>query len=249
MEDGAALAGHLLRSAIRSLDYAPPVDLGFGDFLSALVTADREIHPDDEKVRTLLLERFAAYGIDPATKGGYWQPPPRETRLEAVHFESLQRDPQEVFRFLWENRDEKVLAIDETADTRVTWVRPCVRVASDGFVLRETVAEYVQSVSLRADELPGDVRPAEIPAELQVKLTGGGTLVFDEFGRLKFHVQNRIFSPRQRARLSYLWEQAGVGDRESLRTSLSFSDLHRRRLSGASRPHGIPHRRVHAARA
>ncbi|HET8539138.1 MAG TPA: hypothetical protein VFL83_04635 [Anaeromyxobacter sp.] len=246
MEDGAATAGHLLRSAIRALDYAPPVDLGFGDFLSALVTADRELHPDGEPLRKLLLARFAAYGVDPASAHGYWEPPPREARLESVHFESLQRDPQEVFRFLWENRGEDVLGLDETADTRVTWVRPCVRVASDGFVLRETVAEYVQSASMRADELPRGVRPADVPADLQMKLTGGGTLVFDEFGRLKYHVQNRLFSSRQAQRLSYLWEQTGVGDRESLRPALSFSDLHRRRLSGASRPYAAASRRRHA---
>jgi len=235
VEEGARAADRLLKGAIRALDYAPPVDLMFGDFLSALVTADREIHPDDEPLRALLLERFAAYGIGPAVPGGYWEPSRAATVRDGVHLESLQRDPQEVFRFLWENR--AALGVDPAARTQVTWVRPCVRVASDGFVLRETVAEYVQQLDLRADELPAAVRPTGVPADTQVKLSGGGTLVFDEFGALKFHVENRVVSPRQRDRLEYLWQAAGVGDRETLRRGLSFSDLHRRRLAGTE---GVP---------
>jgi hypothetical protein len=230
VEEGARAADRLLQGAIRALDYAPPVDLMFGDFLSALVTADREIHPGDEPFRALLLTRFAAFGIAPAVAGGYWEPWRAHTVRDGIHLESLQREPLEVFRFLWENR--AALGVDPAAWTQVTWVRPCVRVASDGFVLRETVAEYVQQLDLRADELPAAVRPAGVPADTQVKLSGGGTLVFDEFGSLKFHVQNRVVSPRQKERLEYLWQAAGVGDRETLRRGLSFSDLHRRRLAG-----------------
>lgn len=231
VEEGARAADRLLLGAIRALDYAPPVDLMFGDFLSALVTADREVHPADEPFRAGILARFAAFGIAPAARGGYWDAWQRPLSREGVHLESLQRDPLEVFRFAWENRE--ALALDPAAWTQVTWVRPCVRVASDGFTLRETVAEYVQELDLRADELPAAVRPAGVPADTPVRLSGGGTLVFDEFGTLKFHVQNRVVSPRQKARLEYLWQAAGVGDRESLRRGLSFSDLHRRRLAGA----------------
>lgn len=231
VEDGALAAERLLQGAIRALDYAPPVDLELGDFLSALLTADREIQPDGEQRRELLRARFAAYGIDPATESGYWDPPPHATRLEGMYFDALQRDPQEVFRFLWENRERGALDLDPAADTRVTSVRPCVRIATDGFVLRETVAEYVQTLELRADELPEGLRPRSVPPDLRVTLHGGGTLLFDQFGKLKFHVQNRITSSRQRERIAYLWSAGGVGDRESLRASISFSDLHRRRAA------------------
>ena len=248
VEDGAVAAERLLRSAIRALDYAPPVDLTFGDFLSALLTSDAVIHPADEPFRALLLERFGAYGIPPAAAGGTWEKPDAAAlALDGVHFEALQRDPQEVFRFLWENRGPRQLDLEESAETRVTWVQPCQRLSTDGFVLRETVAEYVQRLTLRADELPREVRPPELPADLEVRLSGGGTLVFDEFGRLRFHVHNRIFSAKQKARLGYLWEEAGVGDREALRAGLSFSDLHRRRLAGTTRlTLAEPPRRPHA---
>ncbi len=242
VDDGAGAAERLLRSSIRALDYAPPVDLTFSDFLSALLTADREIHPQDDAYRRLLRKAFAAYGIKPVTRHGYWDPPSEETGLEAVHFDAMQRDPTEVFRFIWENRTE--LNIAEGPSTQVTWVRPCIRVASDGFVLRETVAEYVQRLTLRAEAMPTESRP-DVPSELQVDLVGGGTLVFNEFGALKYHVQNRLFSKLQKQRVEYLWRQSGVGDREAIRGAATFSDLHRRRMSGIA--FGLQRRRTDAS--
>ena len=36
---------------------------------------------------------------------------------------------------------------------------------------------------------------------------GGGVLIFDEYGRLKYHVHNDVFGEtRQAQRLKYLWE-------------------------------------------
>ena len=43
VEDGCDAAEHLLTMAIRALDFCPVVDLQFGDFLSALLTADYEV--------------------------------------------------------------------------------------------------------------------------------------------------------------------------------------------------------------
>ena len=50
-------------SAIRALDYTPPVDLSFGDYLSALVTADSEVRPrsdDRYELRKHVLASFRA---------------------------------------------------------------------------------------------------------------------------------------------------------------------------------------------
>ncbi len=68
-----------------------------------------------------------------------------------VHREALQRDRDEVFRFLWDNRE--ALGLCDEAYTEVGGVRPCLRVDVDGFTLRETVADYVQILTVRADEL------------------------------------------------------------------------------------------------
>jgi hypothetical protein len=46
-DEGAQSAGHLLTMAIRAIDYCPPTDITFSDYLSALLTVDREVVPDD----------------------------------------------------------------------------------------------------------------------------------------------------------------------------------------------------------
>jgi hypothetical protein len=59
-------ATHVLRMCIRALDYCPPVDLTFGEYLRAIITADTELVPDDPLgYRTAFLEAFRSRGIYP----------------------------------------------------------------------------------------------------------------------------------------------------------------------------------------
>jgi hypothetical protein len=236
VEEGSDIADTLLTSAIRALDYAPPVDITFPDYLSALVTADREIRSSDSRyeLRSSILESFAAYGIQPASaeKDGYWPAAPEDLNYGRTHFEGMQRDPEEVFHFLWENRSE--LGLHEDAFTRVTSVRPCTRVGPDGFVLRETICEYLQILEPFAKELTAlEVEsPKGISPEQKLRLFGGGTLVFDEYGRLKFHVSNPLSSARQSERIKYLWRYGFF--RRGAASRLLFSGLHLRRAAGVS---------------
>ena len=65
-DEAATTASHMLRMCIRALDYCPPVDITFGDYLRALVTADRDLVPDDPLgYRVALVESFRAWGIYP----------------------------------------------------------------------------------------------------------------------------------------------------------------------------------------
>lgn len=234
MEEGALAAGRLMKIAIRALDYAPVVDILFGDFLSAALTADHELVSDDSMYgfRRELRDSFAAYGIPPtsinprAAEPGLWDRPEKEAVLDYsnTHFESMQQDPDEVFRFIWENRDS--LRIFEQAYTEVLSVRPCRRIGPDGFILHETVAEYRQILSLEARELAQlNIRkPAGMKPAAQVRLFGGGALIFDEYGRLKFHVRSRVDSRRQQKRLDYLWETGAFDSGASSRNN--FAQLH-----------------------
>jgi hypothetical protein len=237
--DGAIeTADHLLTIAIRALDYCPPTDLLFVDFLCAMLTSDYELYPDDTRYgyRKALREGFASFGFrpKPEPKGvvaerGLWEGPggPGEVALlyNRTHHESMQHDPNEVFRFLWENRD--TLKIDEAAYTKVESVWPCYRSASDGFFLRETVAVYSQRINLAADELRqlGLKKPKDMPDDLPLTIYGGGTLIFDESGRLKYHVRNRVRNAdRQNPRLEYLWKHG------SLTGTKSFAAMHLERV-------------------
>ena len=58
--------------AIRALDYAPPVHLEFGDYLAAVLTADREIRPDDSKYELLATaaRELRSYGMPAGAAAG-----------------------------------------------------------------------------------------------------------------------------------------------------------------------------------
>jgi len=237
VEEGAAVADYLLTMVIRALDYSPPTDLEFSDFLSAMLTADREIRPDDSKYRfrQTLLQSFEEYEIRPTSKTsgpepGIWEPPTCALRYDRIRLDSMLRDPDEMFRFIWENRKE--LGLEENAYTRVISVRPSVRInPDDGFVLRETVAEYYQYLSLRALEVKhlGIKIPPDMRDDQEVRLYGGAALIFNEFGQLKFNVRNRLLNPRkQTSRLEHLWNSEGsqafeVEDPSQKR----FAEMHR----------------------
>jgi hypothetical protein len=59
-------AAHVLRMAIRALDYCPPVDITFGEYLRALVTGDCDLVPEDKwGYRIAVIEAFRRRGIYP----------------------------------------------------------------------------------------------------------------------------------------------------------------------------------------
>jgi hypothetical protein len=236
-EEGSTAADHLLTMVIRALDYCPVTDLLFGDFWSALITSDYEIQPSDAKYhyREVISESFEAYGIEPAPsrrvggKARMWEAPGLALDYSKTHFESMKQDPDEVFRFLWENR--KGLGLCEDAYTRVQSVRPCLRLSIDGFLLRETVAEYVQILNLNCGELKafGIKTPPKMPEDTPITLYGGGALIFSEYGQLKYHVRTKVLNKtRQSERLAYLWD-SGFFDSDD-QGERRFSEMHRLRL-------------------
>lgn len=59
-------AKHFLQMSIRALDYCPPFDITYGDYLRALVTADYDMVPNDKYgYRVALIESFRRWGIVP----------------------------------------------------------------------------------------------------------------------------------------------------------------------------------------
>ena len=219
VEEGADVAGTLLTMAIRALDYTPPVHLEFGDFLSAMITADSEIRADDARygLRQGLLDWFARYGVRPAseTTDGRWKPSNVALASQGVRFGSLQTDGVEMFRLVWANRAR--LNLTPNAYTRIASLRPCLRTSpDDGLPLRETVAECLQHVKIYASELNqyGLVKPDGMPDGTEIQLEGGSTLILDDYGHLKYEVHNRLPDPSSgddvrtaQRRLQYLWEQ------------------------------------------
>lgn len=223
-EEGAKAATQLLTMLIRGLDYLPPVEFEFGDLLDAVLLADAEVVPDDDLgYRDMLVERFERAGIR--------RPPNRVTNvLDAevaphylgFNFAALRTDRDEIFRFLWQNALR--LGVPTRYYTVVESVRPSQRIGPDGLIVVESVATYVQMLDLSAAELEGISElpiPEDLDPETPVQLFGGGTLVFDQFGRLKLHIHKDLDDwRRQLRRLEYLHRTG----RSDTRRRLGFSD-------------------------
>jgi hypothetical protein len=59
-------AGHMLNMCIRALDYIPPVDITFGEYLRGIITADADLISDDRyNYRVAFIEAFRRRGIYP----------------------------------------------------------------------------------------------------------------------------------------------------------------------------------------
>lgn len=65
-QEASRSAAHVLKMCIRALDYCPPLDITFGDFLRAITTADMDVVLDDPlHYRIAFIESFRAWGIYP----------------------------------------------------------------------------------------------------------------------------------------------------------------------------------------
>jgi hypothetical protein len=80
--EAALSASQILNMCIRALDHCPPVDVNFGDYLRALVTADRDLVPEDDRgYRVAVIEAFRRRGIYPqgvrslSAESLCWAPP------------------------------------------------------------------------------------------------------------------------------------------------------------------------------
>lgn len=91
------LAGHFLSICIRAIDYCPPVDLEFGEYLRALITADHDLVPDDPwAYREALIDAFRHRRIYPPNVSGLseesllWQCPELATKtIPELNFAAL----------------------------------------------------------------------------------------------------------------------------------------------------------------
>ncbi len=64
--EAAKCAERVLQMCIRAIDYCPPVDITFGDFLRGVVTADLDYSPEDAgSFRIVFVESFREWGIYP----------------------------------------------------------------------------------------------------------------------------------------------------------------------------------------
>lgn len=244
VEEGAKVAKHLLNMAIRALDYCPPVDIDFSQYLAAFLTADRELVPDDDHgYRQRLRAVFADFGIGlpPAecSSDGCWSvfAPPQPLEYSRSNFGEMLRSKDEMFRFIWENR--AALGVNSRAYIEVLSIEPAVRSGPDGILLHETICQYYQRIDIFGAEyetLLGGTRPEGLNTRDRFTAYGGGVLVFDQYGQVKYHVANQLDdAQRQHDRAVYLIDTGQLGHSGSP-SRMRFALHHLERMKQEVRP-------------
>jgi len=89
-DEAAKSAGHVLTMCIRALDYLPPVDVTFFEYLRALITADFDLINDDRyDYRVAFVEAFRRRGIYPLNLGAPMSDTPRTLSVDTLRWEGL----------------------------------------------------------------------------------------------------------------------------------------------------------------
>ncbi|HXW05913.1 MAG TPA: hypothetical protein VD833_11820 [Vicinamibacterales bacterium] len=106
VDQATKLAGQFLNIIIRAVDYCPPVDLTFGEYLRAIVTADYDLVPEDPwGYREAFVQAFRRYGVtvagvpDLSEDALLWRPPERRLgQIAGLEFAALahRREPGQI---------------------------------------------------------------------------------------------------------------------------------------------------------
>jgi hypothetical protein len=192
------------------------VDITFGDYLRALVTADREAMPDDQMgYRAELIHSFRSRGIRPEGVASYgedvlaWEqysgrsaaefnPNFRSIWKDLNQFEDAPDHEQErrLYYGLWEKADDFKIALGLSPSYKVSVrsLHPLYRVRPDGSLQRQIVAELIQ----RRDHV--EVEP-DNPAAGTFIFRGGATVLIDRDGDVRYALCKPIDGEQGQMRL------------------------------------------------
>jgi hypothetical protein len=94
-DEASKSARHVLNMCIRALDYLPPVDVTFFEYLRGLITADFDLVPDDKhNYRVAFVEAFRRRGIYPSSLTD-----PSEGRMRTVSVDTVRWESPDASQF------------------------------------------------------------------------------------------------------------------------------------------------------
>ncbi len=188
-------AEHFSNICIRALDYCPPVDIQFGDFLRAIVTSDGDLVSDDPLgYRHAFIEAFRLRGIRPQGVTSYaedslrWKPPVGEPLVcEGLRFDLFNGPNREegtcnattLHDFAEQHRE--ALRLTPGQPVAAHSFHPVQRIGPDGQLHLQIVAELTQMYK----DVPLD---ADDPDSPTFNFYGGTTVVMDNCGKVLFGV-------------------------------------------------------------
>jgi len=239
-EEAAKLAGHFLNICIRALDYCPPVDPTFGEYLRAMITADCDLVRDDPRgYRVALVDGFRKRGILPpdvqtwSPEAMIWEAPdpgadlsPMQEKLDGMtNGWRLNGDRLEAWKASRRNAEDlhALLAKPEQKELRraLGLLEPGADRAQDGS--RGTAGRIeVHSVRpLRRVGPDGQVNAAVVveltqkwtPEGSRVGVRGGCTIIWDRTQRaVRYVIYKRVGHPeRTKSQMDFQLRMAGAG--------------------------------------
>ena len=200
--EAAKAAQHFANICIRALDYCPPIDITFGDFLRAMITADYDLVPTDKYgYRAALIEAFRLRGIYPegvksfAEESLRWCPPEVMKGIKPPVCEGLEFDipkpttpaqktknAKTLSRFGRANA--KALGLNEDRNVQAFSFHAIHRVAPDGRLKVEVIAELMQQMDVPSDGADKDSE--------KFTFRGGTTVILTDDGEVRYAIQKNL---------------------------------------------------------
>lgn len=230
--EAAKSASHVLTMCIRALDYIPPVDITFGEYLRGLITADFDLVEDDQhNYRVAFVEAFRRRGIHPA---GVKTLSVDDLRWQGIDLGQMSAKARHKYQLVLEQLREFANAClylhdrkdlyDETRKQRILlhrMLREIVKTMPDfarllGLNPKESVEVHELHRSLRISP-DGKPLPQIIAALTQVRplkgsslgFRGGTTLVIDlSAPAIQYAITKSIDNPERQAAMINLLQQA-----------------------------------------
>ena len=210
VDEATKTASHFMNICIRALDYCPPVDIDFGDFLRAMITADHDLVPSDSYgYRAALIKAFRRTGIIPAGVTSFsedalrWFSPTERGRALTGPCKGLShpiaptgvevtpeareqtnsKNAAIINRYAKANAVALGLSADPALKIQV-FFQSLTRVSPSGRVTMNFVAELLQQ-----HRVPIDPAWSESPTFIH---RGGSVVIFDEDGNVRYTVEKSI---------------------------------------------------------
>jgi hypothetical protein len=171
-EAASRTAEDLFQICVRAIDYCPPVDITFGDYLRALMTAHRDFYPlDKEGVRDAFMQAFRLRGIVPEDAEYFseeslcWPqvPPPVLPPLEGLIFgdpnglTTEEKDNNGGVLRAYAKKNAALLGFRPDLFISVPSFHPAFRLAPDGSLRIDMVVEMSQTYDAPFDPKKPDL--------------------------------------------------------------------------------------------
>ncbi len=193
--EAAKSAQQVLNICIRALDYCPPVDITFGEYLRALVTADFDVFPEDKYgYRVAFIEAFRRRGIFPrdvrtlSEEELKWDPPSftvpdefMQTLSNLVKDWSLTGNREKVHEIAWKKRVELYYQLNSVTNLSQGHLKHQEdKAISEARLVEETRQEVLKEMGLHREApiIVHSIRPArrcgqgcDLKIDLVIELT------------------------------------------------------------------------------